>query len=310
MMFGGKIPRPGRHIFTSFRSCQAAVGTCLLSLALTAGGITQQARMPRDSVRHQRIMESEVPGRRTELKTLKGARLFVGEDFERGSRVPLIVHFHGAPWLVEKHIAGSLPRATLITVQLGAGSSAYRRPFVDADLFSKLIDEARNAIGLKGDWSSITLIGFSAGYGAIRAILRQEKYYRRVDAVILLDGVHASYSPEGKPTADGGIVNAADLDSFRKLARDAAAGNKSFLITHSEIFPGTYASTTECADYLLSSLAVKRTAGEKPGPMGMLQRSKAARGRFTVIGYSGKTAADHIDHLHAMPAWFKYIRIK
>ena len=80
--------------------------------------------------------------------------------------------------------------------------------------------------------------------------------------------------------------------------------------------PGTYASTTECADYLLAQLKLKRlptpNAGYPkpvPGPMGMLQLTAASKRGFHVRGYAGNTAPDHIDFLHAMPAWFGFLRI-
>jgi hypothetical protein len=201
--------------------------------------------------------------------------------------VPLVVHFHGAPWLIEHHIAGERPTAALITVQIGAGSNAYRRPFEQLELFQTLIDEASRELGLKHGWSTITLSGFSAGYGAVREILRHPEYFALVNNVLLLDGMHASYSPEGKLLADGGIVDASGLDSFLKFAREALAGRKNFVFTHSEIFPGTYASTTECADYLLIQLNLKRRATLRNGPLGMQQLSSV-----DVKGF----------HLHAMPA--------
>jgi hypothetical protein len=81
-------------------------------------------------------------------------------------------------------------------------------------------------------------------------------------------------------------------------------------VTHSEIFPGTYASTTECADYLLAALSLKRRSKPGPGPMGMQQLSVVDVGGFRVRGYAGKTAPGHVDFLHAMPAWFSLVRIR
>ena len=264
-----------------------------------------------DSVRpHPRITQSEPAGRRIELKSLKGARVFAGPGVNVNKPVPLIIHFYGAAWLLETHIAKSLPHAVVITVNLGSGSSVYGRPFSDPTLFQTLIDEASRELQFKHGWSSITLTGFSAGYGAVRTILRQEKNFGLVNNVLLLDGMHASYSPEGKVLADGGTVNAADLDSFVKFAREAVAGRKTFLFTHSEIFPGTYASTTECGDFLLATLGIKSRPKLKNGPLGMQQLSIADAGRVHFIGYAGTTAPDHVDHLQAMPAWLKLIRIK
>jgi hypothetical protein len=86
------------------------------------------------------------------------------------------------------------------------------------------------------------------------------------------------------------------------------AGRKRFLLTHSEIFPGTYASTTETADFLLKQLGVKRRAILKWGPTGLQQLSEAKRGKFLLMGYAGNSAPDHVDQLHSLPAWLKLLR--
>jgi len=259
---------------------------------------------------HARMTQTETAGRRVELKSLTGARLFVTPHVNPDRPVPLLIHFHGAPWLIEHHVAHNLPGAALITVQLGAGSSAYSRPFEQADLFQALVDEAGRELKLKRGWSSITLSGFSAGYGAVRRILGHPEYFALVNNMLLLDGMHASYVPEGKLLADGGAIDPAGLDVFVKFAREAVAGRKGFVFTHSEIFPGTYASTTECADYLLAQLGLRRRAGLRPGPLGMQQLSAVDAGGFHLRGYAGNSAPDHVDHLQAMAAWFRLVRIK
>jgi len=169
-----------------------------------------------------------------------------------------------------------------------------------------------------------------------------------VDNVLLLDGLHASYADERNPQDERQAVNqgdrkisASDIDIYVSFAREARAGRrigsdskwhgrlardhaqdarattklpphrrKTFVVTHSEIFPGTYASTTECADYLLAALSLKRRPKPMKGPMGMQQLSAVDAGGFRVRGYAGNTAPDHVDFLHAMPAWFSLLRIK
>lgn len=266
---------------------------------------------------HPRVTQTETIGHRTDLKSLPGARLFTTSNVNPNKPVPLLIHFHGAPWLIETHIARYLPKAALITVQLGAGSSAYRRPFENPNLFRELLNEAGQALSIKRGWSSITLTGFSAGYGGVREILRRPEYFALVNNVLLLDGMHASYFPEGKLLADGGTIQASDVDVFVSFARAAAAGRKTFVVTHSEIFPGAYASITECADYLLAQLSLKRrptTVTRSPrlanGPMGMQQLSAVDARGLHLRGYAGNTAPDHVDFLHAMPAWFGLLRIK
>jgi hypothetical protein len=147
----------------------------------------------------------------------------------------------------------------------------------------------------------LDLSAFSAGYGAVRALARQPGFSKQVGGVLLLDGLHAGYVPEGRVLADGGALQPADIEPFVALARQAAAGEIAFVVTHSEIFPGTFASTTETTDALLNALGLKRTAVLEWGPLGMQQLSEASQGRFTVLGFAGNTAPDHVDHLHALP---------
>lgn len=174
---------------------------------------------------HPRIAKVEVPGDRTPLKSLNGAVIFISPKVKRSKPVPLVIHFHGAPWLVQKQIADEMPKAALITVNLGSGSRAYGAPFAaDPKLFNSVIDESARVLNLTNGWSSVTLIGFSAGYGAIRQILRQPDNFKTVDNVLLLDGIHASYVPEGKPLGAGGVIRDEDLDSYLAFAREAFAG--------------------------------------------------------------------------------------
>src|SRR5713226_10084545 len=200
----------------------------LLFAQVPATTQTQQSPSPMvDHTRpHPRITQTETPGRRVDLKSLKGAKLFIGPRVNPNRPVPLLIHFHGASWLVEQHVARYLPRVALITVNLGAGSSAYRQPFEQAELFQSLLSEGAKTLGGKRGWSSITLSGFSAGYGAVREILRQPEFFALVNNVLLLDGMHASYSPEGRLLADGGTIQASDIEVFVNFAREAVAGSR------------------------------------------------------------------------------------
>jgi hypothetical protein len=82
--------------------------------------------------------------------------------------------------------------------------------------------------------------------------------------------------------------------------RRAAAGRATFVLTHSTIFPGTFASTTETADWLIARLALTRAAVLRWGPLGMQQLSDVCAGRLRVQGFAGHTAPDHVDHLHGL----------
>jgi len=113
--------------------------------------------------------------------------------------------------------------------------------------------------------------------------------------------------PAGRVLAEGGTLDVDNLQCFVEYARRAADGEVQLLITHSEIFPGTYASTTETADHLIDSLDLGRNAVLKWGPCGMQQISETSKGNLTIMGFAGNSAPDHVDHLHALPHLLKML---
>lgn len=272
-------------------------------LALAAQAVPQNPSPMTDTTRpHPRIARYEVPGRRA---ALAAGTLFISPKFKGRDAVPLVVHFHGGPWLIEHHIHTHLPQAALITVQSGSGSRVYSEAFADPQKFTALLDEAANQVSTLANrrvsWRSITLTSFSAGYGAVRSILQHPAHYARVDRVMLADSLHASYAAEVTPARSADLpVDATTLAPFIQFARDAAVGRKAMHVTHSEVFPGTYASTTECADVLLKHAGVTRRRVLRDGPIGMQQLSEGRRGNFHVAGFAGNSAPDHMDHLYAL----------
>jgi hypothetical protein len=86
--------------------------------------------------------------------------------------------------------------------------------------------------------------------GAIRQILQAPDSYARVDAGPTIDGIHNSDYVDGTPGPLESKSGGENLEVWLQLARDAMAGRERTMVTHSEIFPSTHASTTETADYL------------------------------------------------------------
>ena len=256
---------------------------------------------------HERLARAETSGIRHEFVGPGGRRveLLVSDSATATDRIDIIVHFHGAAWLPQQAVAALGSPAVSAVVNLGAGSGAYHRAFTDPAVFDSLIAaiarETSTATVRSVQIGRITLTGFSAGHGAIRAILREPRHFAMVDAVLLLDGMHTSYIPERVVLEAGGALDTTNLVAFADFARAAVRGDKRFVVTHSEIFPGTFASTTETADWLLRALALERTAILRWGPRGMQQLSAVRAGGFELMGFAGNSAPDHIDHLHAMP---------
>jgi hypothetical protein len=241
---------------------------------------------------HLRLKEERPPGKRIPLHI---GTLFLPEKLPAHD-TPIFLHFHGASWIPE--IAATKLPAAVIAVQLGAGSASYANPFAEVKAFAEILQEAEAKAGRKFD--RVGLTAWSAGYGAVSAILKTPENYERVHFVLLLDGLHASYV-SGKPGPKESELVTEDLDVFVKFAKDAVAGKKQFVFAHSEIFPGTFASTTETADYLLKQLRLKRKPVLRWGPMGTQILCEVKHGRFHLLGFAGNSAPDHIDLLHAMP---------
>lgn len=241
---------------------------------------------------HPRLKQEPPPGQRLPLRV---GTLFLPERLGKDS-APLLIHLHGAGWIAE--LAAARAGVACIHLQLGAGSATYARPFADPAAFAALVDEAQSKAARR--LGPIGLSGWSAGYGGIRAILQVPEHYARVDAVLLLDGLHAGYVGGQPGPRDSKLIDE-DLAIFVSLARDAAAGKKELLFVHTEIFPGTFASTTETADYLLKALSLRRQPVLRWGPMGTQILGEVRQGGFHLIGVAGNSAPDHIDVLHALP---------
>lgn len=257
---------------------------------------------------HERLTPQPLAGTTREFPegpTGRPVELFIPHRLQRRATFDLVVHFHGAAFLPHRAVADLNGHSVAAVYNLGAGSGVYHRAFADPAVFDTLLArvnrEVTAASGRTMSIGNITLTGFSAGHGAIRAILLEPRHFEAVDAVLLMDGMHTSYIPERKVLADSGTLDTTNLAAFANLARAAVRGEKRFLVTHSEIFPGTFASTTETADWLLQAIGVRRKPALEWGPRGMQQTSSVRAGQFELMGFAGNSAPDHVDHLHAMP---------
>jgi hypothetical protein len=267
----------------------------LLAFAMLLGAArAQQPQNPSPMVEHTRAhprLKEETPAGRREKLDL--GTLFLPAH---GRARAILFFFHGGAWVPE--VAASRDKLAVVGVQAGEGSAVYVHLFDDPQRFLRLLAEAETKAGIK--FGRVMLGGWSAGCGAVRQILKTPESYARVDAALIVDGMHTDYVD--------GQLDPGNLQIWLRLARDAMAGRKRMLATHSEIFPGTYASTTETADYLLAQLGLRRRAVLKWGPMGTQQLSEARAGKFRLLGCAGNSAPDHVDQLHSLPMLLKWLR--
>jgi hypothetical protein len=262
-------------------------------------------RTDNDLKPHLRILNKNFEGDTLSLKNFfsKPIELFIPDSSSINQKSVLLIHFHGSSYVPKAAVQSVNRNIVLAVINLGIGSSVYEKPFLDGEIFTKLICSIDSTLDkyYQADinFSEIYLSSFSAGYGAVRRILQFQT--EKIAGVLLLDGMHTDYIPDGTELSKGGSLNTEKLDLYLQLAYEAIAGKKRFVISHSDIYPAAYASNKETADYLIARLNLKRKNVDETGPVGMHKTSEVAAGNFFVFGFDGDGTRDHVDQYHSMP---------
>jgi hypothetical protein len=260
---------------------------------------------------HDRLPEFRPDGLRLRVDAGldRGVDVFVPAAVGPAAAPRLLVHFHGPSYVAEQAVAAQGEAHILAVVNLGAGSGRYENPFLDAARLPALVDAVMAGVEAGAGWrpglAGLYLSGFSAGCGAIRGVMSTAEGRAAVSGALLLDGIHTSYVPAGTVLHADGRLDTDPLLGILAFAHDAVAERVTLAITHSAIFPGTFASTTETADWLLAELGLLRRAVLVWGPVGMQQLSEVRAGRFSLLGFAGNAAPDHVDHLHGLGAFLR-----
>ena len=218
----------------------------------------------------------------------------------------LLIHFHGSPKTLKTALSRAELEVVLAVVNFSGLSSAYSKPFeADRALFGKILRLASQTVAdaqqiaqsesrggeVVGRWDHVYVSSFSAGYGAVREILKTKSQFDRVDAIVAADSIYAGLEKQADRR-----VSALNMRDFLRFAKLATEYKKSFLISHSQQ-ETPYASTTETANYLLRSLGIARKPVRHLHHQAMQQGSRAEAGRFMVLGFDGKSGEDHLQHL-------------
>jgi hypothetical protein len=178
-------------------------------------------------------------------------------------------------------------------------TESYASLFSDRLLLPALLHEIEQRVsqrvGKAAHHRHLALSAWSAGFAGVRAVLAQPAG-ESVDAVLLIDGLHA---PRGNRQGFE-----AQLEPFSNYAARAAAGERLFLVSHSSIDPPDFASTTECAHYLIHRLGGAPQPVRREDPLGLELVEFFTRGEFHVRGYSGNDKADHCAQLGVLRGAF------
>lgn len=216
--------------------------------------------------------------------------------------VTLTMHFHGATWFaITEHLRRDL-KEPLIAFSNGEGSSRYRTPFLDRDRFERWIRQTEATLRERGGTDAtrvarVDISSFSAGYGAVREILKVPSSVERIHRIVLADSMYA-----GLDAATGDPV-VADVESWVPFAKLAAEGKKEFVATHSQV-PTTYANTALTARWLAKQVGLDWVEVATPNDAEFPLLRRADRGGLHLWGYAGTDAMAHMTHArHIADIW-------
>jgi hypothetical protein len=199
------------------------------------------------------------------------------------------MHFHGAQPYVKDEVQAANIDAVVAVFNAGNGAEKYAQAFQANGTLSSLLHQIELAAaplcGSDAKPRRVALVGFSAGFAAVEKMLAREEDRARVDAALLVDGLHAGFIDVRRRQM---APNA--LQAFRDFGELAKQGKKLLAITHSSIMTDGYASTTECSRFLLEALGVRSEDALVSGKSGS----------FSVEGFTGDDKAAHIAQFRQM----------
>lgn len=220
-------------------------------------------------------------GRFTAPKTLRG---------DASGGFDLVIHLNGEE-PVRRELIESGQGFALYTLTLPP-TQGYAPAFNSTRLYEAIVAGAERLMGKReGRAMQVRHVAFSAwsaGFVGIAAALSQPAS-RPADAVILVDGLHA-------PRNDR-FAFKAQLQPFVDYAKRASAGERFMFISHSSIDPPGFASTTECAHYLIAELGGKPQAAKRRDALGLDLIEYFTHGGLHVRGYAGNDKPDHCAQL-------------
>jgi hypothetical protein len=202
-----------------------------------------------------------------------------------------IYHFHGATQVITAQFEEIALFGSIFNIHLGPLSSPYRSYFSDSTRFDQIKYTVENSltpvkpIVLQPARFRI-LTSFSAGYAAIREILKHPIYYDTIDALVLADGLH---------TNSDSLKMKEQMADFVRFARDAVAGRKIMIITHSSIETEGYQSTTQTAQYLIKKLDLQPHTIDQRDTIGQAF-VQYKEGNLSITGYRGDDGPSHMKH--------------
>jgi len=225
----------------------------------------------------------------------------------------LTVHFHSGIWFaIQEHLRRGIT-GPLVAFYPGEGSTIYRKNFEDPTHFKILMDAVVAELKKRGappntHIAAVDISSFSAGYGAVREIIKSPDYLKLIRRVVLCDSMYASLDD----TVSSGVRKPAaeHIAPWIPIAQAAARGEKTFVFSHADVPTPTYANTAECAAALIEAIGAPREAvapdsipaASSDQTYPLLYRSDI--GNFHVWSYGGRDGMAHMTQArHLAEIW-------
>jgi hypothetical protein len=205
-----------------------------------------------------------------------------------------VFHFAGYELARKEFQRAQLP-LLFLGVSFGNGGLDYRRNLSGPGGLSSLRDAVSASLEKLGESPEIphvALGAWSAGYSGVGVLLQQSENTDDVDAVILLDGLHASRDDE---------VAIEQLGPFIRFAERAARGEAFMFVSYSSVGTDGYASSHETARRVVRELGGVPLAVERQDAGGLELKEMFSQGGFHARGYKGGGEGDHCAHLLLYP---------
>ena len=246
--------------------------------------------------------------------TVKGHYILVPSTFSSSDGAfDLLLVFHAHRPVVLESVEQAKLNAIVVSTNWGEGAGSYERVFASPATLNALLKNIPPALASRGlehpHIRRVAILSWSAGYGAVRGILSHPDNAARIDAALILDGMHAHLFPGSDE------IDESEVDAYEAFARRAAAGDALFVATHNHIVPegGKLASVTRTSQLVLDRLGIPRVprTGTLVAPhltanegvysdrqsFDLQLESVAQRGDFVIKAFSGREPDDHVSHL-------------
>jgi hypothetical protein len=174
---------------------------------------------------------------------------------------PISMHF----WLGDEEMMRAFCEAGFNAVhynsELVGRSNQFRDPFLaDSKLFDQILEDIE--VTVRQEYKSphlrvgdVAISAFSAGYAAVREILKNPTHFMRIKTLIMADTIYADFvSNEVRVPVIEQMVD------FMRFAQAAAQGEKTMIVTHIDYDcdHAGYCSTRRTADMLLAAVGGRR----------------------------------------------------